>query len=302
MIVAMFPGQGSQSVGMGSALADAFPTARRTFEEADDVLGYALSEICFAGPAERLTETDVCQPALVATSTAAFRVAQEEAGLAPGLVIGHSLGEYSALVAAGAMGFAEALRIVAERGAAMRAAGAATPGAMAAVLGLDDDAVRALAAEAGEAWPANYNCPGQVVVSGTVAAIDRVVALAVEQGARATRLAVDGAFHSPLVASAADRLRPALDAWEPAPADPPFLSTTTVAVEPPDRLRGILLDQVTSPVRFGDAVRATVGMGAERFVEVGPGKVLSGLVRRVDRGLPAGQVGEPADVAALAAA
>jgi [acyl-carrier-protein] S-malonyltransferase len=302
MIVAMFPGQGSQSVGMGAALADAFPTARRTFEEADDVLGYALSEICFAGPAERLTETHVCQPALVATSTAAFRVAQEEAGLAPGLVIGHSLGEYSALVAAGAMGFAEALRIVAERGAAMREAGAASPGAMAAVLGLGDDEVEALAGEAGEAWPANYNCPGQVVVSGTVAAIDRLLALAVERGARATRLAVDGAFHSPLVASAADRLRPALEAWEPAPADPPFLSTTTVAVEPPDRLRGILLDQVTAPVRFGDGVRAAVELGAERFVEVGPGKVLSGLVRRVDRALPAAQVGEPADVVALAAA
>lgn len=302
MIVAMFPGQGAQAVGMGRALADAFPAARRTFEEADDVLGYALSAICFEGPAERLTETDVCQPALVATSTAAYRVAREEAGLAPGLVIGHSLGEYSALVAAGAMGFADALRIVAERGAAMREAGAATPGAMAAVIGLGDDEVRALAGEAGEAWPANYNCPGQVVVSGTVPAIDRLVGLAGERGVRTARLAVDGAFHSPLVASAAERLRPALDGWEPAPADPPFLSTTTVALEPPGRLREVLLDQVTSPVRFGDGVVAAVGMGAERFVEVGPGKVLSGLVRRVRRDLPVAQVGEPADLDALAAA
>jgi [acyl-carrier-protein] S-malonyltransferase len=302
MIVAMFPGQGSQAVGMGSALAEAFPTARRTFEEADDVLGYALSAICFHGPAERLTDTDMCQPALVATSIAAFRVAQEEAGLVPGLVIGHSLGEYSALVAAGAMGFAEALRIVAERGAAMRAAGAATPGAMLAVLGLGDDEVGALAEEAGEAWPANFNCPGQVVVSGTAAAIDRLVAIAGEHGARTARLDVDGAFHCPLVASAADRLRPALAAWEPASPDPPFLSTTTVAVEPPERLRGILLDQVTAPVRFGDGVRAAIDMGAERFVEVGPGKVLSGLVRRVRRDLPLAQVGQPADLEALAAA
>jgi [acyl-carrier-protein] S-malonyltransferase len=302
MIVAMFPGQGAQSVGMGEALAGAFPVARRTFEEADDVLGYALSEVCFAGPADRLTETDVCQPALVATSTAAFRVAREEAGFAPGLVMGHSLGEYSALVAAGAMDFAAALRIVAERGAAMREAGAATPGAMAAVLGLGDDEVRALAEEAGEAWPANYNCPGQVVVSGTVAAIDRLVELATERGVRTARLVVDGAFHSPLVASAADRLRPALDAWEPAPADPAFLSTTTAAVEPPERLRDILVDQVTSPVRFGDGVQAAIDMGAERFVELGPGKVLSGLVRRVRRDLPVGQVGEPADLDALAAA
>jgi [acyl-carrier-protein] S-malonyltransferase len=302
MIVAMFPGQGAQAVGMGEALAGAFPTARRTFEEADDVLGYALSEVCFAGPAERLTETHVCQPALVATSTAAFRVAREETGFAPGLVMGHSLGEYSALVAAGAMGFAEALRIVAERGAAMREAGATTPGTMAAVVGLDDDEVRALAEEAGEAWPANYNCPGQVVVSGTASAIDRLVELAGERGARTARLVVDGAFHSPLVASAAERLRPALERWEPAPADPPFLSTTTVAVEPPERLRGVLVDQVTSPVRFGDGVRAAIDLGAERFVELGPGKVLSGLVRRVRRDLPTGQVGELADLDALAAA
>ncbi len=302
MIVAMFPGQGAQAVGMGKALAAAFPTARRTFEEADDVLGYGLSEICFEGPAERLTETHVCQPALVAASTAALRVAREEAGFSPGLVIGHSLGEYSALVAAGAMGFDEALRIVAERGAAMREAGAATPGAMAAVIGLGDDEVRALAAEAGDAWPANYNCPGQVVVSGTVPAIDRLAELAGERGVRTARLAVDGAFHSPLVASAADRLRPVLDGWQPAPADPPFLSTTTVAVEPPERLRAVLLDQVTSPVRFGDGVAAAVELGAERFVELGPGKVLSGLVRRVRRDLPVGQLGEPADLDALAAA
>ncbi len=302
MIVAMFPGQGAQVVGMGQALAESFPVARRTFEEADDVLGYALSEICFTGPAERLTETDVCQPALVAVSTAALRVAQEAAGLAPGLVIGHSLGEYSALVASGAMGFAEALRIVAERGAAMREAGAATPGTMVAVLGLGDDEVRALAEEAGEAWPANYNCPGQVVVSGTLPAIERLVQLASERGVRTARLVVDGAFHSPLVASAAERLRPALDAWEPVPGDPPFLSTTTVAVEGPERLRAILVDQVTSPVRFGDGVEAAIGMGAERFVELGPGKVLSGLVRRVRRDLPVDRVGEPADLDALAAA
>ncbi|HTI32920.1 MAG TPA: ACP S-malonyltransferase [Miltoncostaea sp.] len=302
MIVAMFPGQGSQVVGMGAALADVFPTARRTFEEADDVLGYALSAICFEGPADRLTETDVCQPALVAASTAAFRVAREEAGLEPGMVIGHSLGEYSALVAAGAMAFDEALRIVAERGAAMRAAGAATPGAMAAVIGLDDDAVRALAVEAGDVWPANYNCPGQVVVSGTVAAIDRLLAIAGDHGGRATRLVVDGAFHSPLVAAAADRLAPALDAWEPGPVDPPFLSTTTVALEPPERLRDVLIDQVTSPVRFGDAVQAAIDMGAARFVEVGPGRVLSGLVRRVQRRTSVEQVAEPADVAALPAA
>jgi [acyl-carrier-protein] S-malonyltransferase len=302
MIVAMFPGQGAQAVGMGRALADEFASARRVFEEADDVLGYALSAICFEGPAERLTETQICQPALVATSTAAFRVAQEEVGLRPGLVIGHSLGEYSALVAAGAMGYADALRIVAERGAAMRAAALASPGAMVALLGPGDDDARALAAQAGDVWPANYNCPGQVVVSGTVEGIDRLVALASAQGVRAARLAVDGAFHSPLVASAADRLRPALAAWEPALPDPPFLSTTTCVLEPAERLAEVLLDQLTSPVRFGDGVEAAIALGAERFVELGPGRVLSGLVRRVRRDLPAAQVGEPGDLAALVAA
>jgi [acyl-carrier-protein] S-malonyltransferase len=200
------------------------------------------------------------------------------------------------------MGYADALRIVAERGAAMRAAALASPGAMVALLGPGDDDARALAAQAGDVWPANYNCPGQVVVSGTVEGIDRLVALASAQGVRAARLAVDGAFHSPLVASAADRLRPALAAWEPALPDPPFLSTTTCVLEPAERLAEVLLDQLTSPVRFGDGVEAAIALGAERFVELGPGRVLSGLVRRVRRDLPAAQVGEPGDLAALVAA
>ena len=298
MIVAMFPGQGSQAVGMGQDLASAYDVARRTFEEADDVLGYALSDICFSGPAERLTATDICQPALVATSVAAFRVAQE-VGLAPGLVLGHSLGEYSALVAGGAMDYATALRTVAERGAAMREAGRAAPGGMAALLGPTDDEARALAEEAGEVWAANFNCPRQVVVSGSEAGIDRVVALAGERGVRVARLAVDGPFHSPLIAAAAERLRPALEEWEPSAPNPPFLSTTTCALEPPERMREVLLDQVTAPVRFGDAVLAAVAQGAESFVELGPGRVLSGLVRRIRRDLPTAQVGEPGDLAAL---
>jgi [acyl-carrier-protein] S-malonyltransferase len=300
VIAAMFPGQGAQAVGMGKALSERFEAARLAFEEADDALGYPLSRVCFEGPAERLTQTDVCQPALVATSIAAWRVA-EGAGLRPALVMGHSLGEYSALVAAGSMGYAEALRIVAERGAAMRAAGRAAPGAMAALLGLGDDEARSLAAEAGDVWPANFNCPGQVVVSGTADGIDRLMALAGERGHRATRLQVDGAFHSPLMAPAAERLRPALDAWAPGPPDPPFLSTTTCEREPPERMREVLLAQLTAPVRFGDAVSAALEAGADRFVEVGHGRVLSGLVRRVRRDAAVAQVGEPADVEALAA-
>ena len=298
--VALFPGQGAQAVGMGRALAERFEAARLAFEEADDALGYALSEVCFTGPAERLTATDVCQPALLATSVAAWRVATD-AGLRPDLVMGHSLGEYSALVAAGAMGYPEALRIVAQRGAAMRAAGRAAPGAMAALLGVADDDARALAEAAGEVWPANFNCPGQVVVSGTEAGVERLLAAAAERGWRASRLQVDGAFHSPLMAPAAERLRPALAVWEPAAPDPPFLSTTTCALEPPSRMREVLLDQLTSPVRFGDAVAVALESGADRFVEVGHGRVLSGLVKRVRRDAAVAQVGEPDDVEALAA-
>lgn len=298
MIVAMFPGQGAQAVGMGQGLAKSHEVARRTFEEADEVLGYPLSEICFHGPVERLTATDVCQPALVAASIAAYRVACE-AGFAPGLVMGHSLGEYSALVAGGALGYADALRMVAERGAAMREAAASAPGSMAALLGPSDDEARGLAEEAGDVWPANFNCPGQVVLSGSLAGIDRLVGLATERGVRVARLAVDGPFHSPLIASAAERLRPALALWEPAPSHPPFLSTTTCALEPPERMREMLLDQLTSPVRFGDGVQAALAQGAERFVEFGPGRVLSGLVRRIRREVPVSQVGEPEDLVAL---
>jgi [acyl-carrier-protein] S-malonyltransferase len=285
---------------MGRALAEDYEVARRTFEEADDVLGYALSQICFEGPAERLMETDVCQPALVATSVAAFRVASE-AGLRPGLVMGHSLGEYSALVAGGALGLADGVRLVAERGAAMLEAGRTSPGAMAAVIGLSDDDALALADEAGDVWPANFNCPGQVVVSGTVAGVDRLVALAEERAVRVMRLAVDGAYHSPLMEPAAARLAPALEAWDPVASDPPFLSTTTGLVEPPERLRENLLAQLTSPVRFGDGVEAALALGAGRFVELGPGRVLSGLVRRIRRDAPVANLSEPGDVDALAA-
>jgi [acyl-carrier-protein] S-malonyltransferase len=284
---------------MGADLAAFSAAARRTFEEADDVLGYALSEVCFTGPIERLTATDVCQPALVATSVAAYRAAVEENGFQPELVLGHSLGEYSALVAAGAMDFERALRIVAERGDAMRQAGLSAPGAMLAVLGLSDAEVAELVAQVDDAWPANENCPGQVVVSGTVAGIDALEALATGRGVRSARLQVDGAFHSPLMAPAAERLRPALEAWEPAAPAVPFLSTTTCAIEEPARMRAVLLDQLTSPVRFGPAVEAALGMGVDAVVEFGPGKVLSGLVRRVSRDVAARQVGVPADLDAL---
>lgn len=302
MIALLFPGQGAQAVGMGRQMAEAFTVARDTFAEADEVLGYSLSEICFTGPEQRLTATDVCQPALVAASVAAWRVAADH-GLAGDLALGHSLGEYAALVAAGHLDYADAIGLVAERGAAMQAAAEAQPGTMLALIGPSMDQAEALCRAAGDAWPANDNCPGQVVASGTLAGIDRLEALAAEAGARSARLRVGGAFHSPLMAPAAARLAPALERWQPreaTPGAPVFLSTTTCAQEPPQRLRAVLLAQLTAPVRFGPTVAAALERGADSFVELGPGRVLSGLVRRVRRGVSVSQVAEPADLVALA--
>jgi [acyl-carrier-protein] S-malonyltransferase len=300
LIALLFPGQGAQAVGMGRELAQAIPAAREAFEEANDALGYDLADICWNGPEDRLTATDVCQPAILATSVAAWRAARE-AGLQGDLAMGHSLGEYSALVACGSIGYAEALRLVAERGSAMHAAGQERPGTMAALLGPSDDDVEALCAEAGDVWPANFNCPAQVVASGSAEGIERLLALASQRGVRGTRLQVGGAFHSPLMAPAAHRLEPALRAWDPAPPSPPFLSTTTVEVEPPERMREVLLDQLLAPVRFGAAIEKALDMGVTRFVELGPGKVLSGLVRRVRRDVPTSQVGAPGDLEAQVA-
>lgn len=298
MIALMFPGQGAQVVGMGQELAATSGVARLAFEEADDVLGYALSELCFAGPAERLMQTDVCQPALVATSIAAWRAAEEH-GLRGDLVMGHSLGEYSALVVAGAISYPDALRLVAERGAAMQAAADASPGAMAAVLGASDDEVEALCGEIGDVWPANFNCPGQVVVSGTRDGIDRLLARIADDGGKATRLQVSGAFHSPLVAAAAERLSVALGAWTPGPIEVPFLSTTTCRFEPSDALQQLLADQLVSPVRFGAAVDVALDAGVTQFVELGVGRVLSGLVRRVRRDAAVMQIAVPSDLAGI---
>ena len=288
-----FPGQGSQDVGMGRAFAEALPQARAVYEEASEAAGFDVARVCFEGPIEELTRTEVQQPALVATSLACLR-AVEGAGLRPDYVIGHSVGEYSALVAAGVVTAREAVALVRERGEAMAEAARAHPGAMAAVLGLDDAVVEGLCAGIENVWPANYNCPGQIVVSGETAAVDRLLALADERGARRTvKLRVSGAFHSPLAARAAERLRPALEAvrfHEPAP---PFMSTVTARIESAQRLVQVLLEQLTGPVRFTHAVRALVKEGVGIFVEIGPGQVLSGLLRRCDRSLTTISVGDP---------
>jgi [acyl-carrier-protein] S-malonyltransferase len=288
-----FPGQGSQDVGMGRAFAEQFPEVRAVYEEASEAAGFDVARLCFEGPIEELTRTELQQPALVATSLACLR-AVESTGAAPDYVIGHSVGEYSALAAAGAVSTREAVELVSKRGEAMAEAAREHPGAMAAVLGLPDNVVEELCAEIEGVWPANYNCPGQVVVSGANAAVDRLIEAADSRGARKTvKLRVSGAFHSPLVVRAADRLRPVLErvGWrDPAP---PFMSTVSARIENAQRIVDLLVDQLTGPVRFTQAVAALLRDGVDVFVEIGPGQVLSGLLRRCDRSLKTFSVNDP---------
>jgi len=294
-----FPGQGSQDVGMGRALAEQFPEARTVYEEASDAAGFDVARVCFEGPIEELTRTEIQQPALVATSIACLH-AVETLGIRPDYVIGHSVGEYSALAAAGALSTRDAVAIVSERGRAMAEAAQEHPGAMAAVLGLDDEVVEELCSTIDNVWPANYNCPGQVVVSGENTAIDRLIEEATSRGARrAIKLRVSGAFHSPLVARAADRLRPALERINWSDPVPPFMSTVTAKFESAQRLAALLVEQLTGPVKFTQAVRGLVREGVEIFVEIGPGEVLTGLLRRCDRSLRTVAVGTPEGLAEL---
>jgi [acyl-carrier-protein] S-malonyltransferase len=288
-----FPGQGSQDVGMGRAIAAEFPAARAAYDEASEAVGFDVAKLCFEGSIEELTRTELQQPALVATSIACLR-AVRTLGIEPDYVIGHSVGEYSALAAADAIGTGDAVALVRARGEAMAEAARETPGAMAAVLGLEDAVVEELCLTIEGVWPANYNCPGQIVVSGENAAVDRLIEEAAARGARKTvKLRVSGAFHSPLVARAAERLRPAIAkaTWrDPAP---PFMSTVSAKIEDAQRIGSLLVDQLTGPVRFTQAVRGLVKDGVEMFVEIGPGQVLSGLLRRCDRSLRTISVGDP---------
>lgn len=288
-----FPGQGSQDVGMGRAFAEQFPEARAVFDEASEVAGFDVAHVCFEGPIEELTKTEVQQPALVATSLACLRVV-ESLNVKPEYVIGHSVGEYSALAAAGSVSAREAVGLVRERGEATAEAAREHPGAMAAVLGLADEVVEELCSAIDNVWPANYNCPGQVVVSGEKGAVDRLVEEATAQGARkVVKLRISGAFHSPLVARAADRMRPALESVTWKDPTPPFMSTVTARLETAQRLPSILVEQLTGPVKFTQAIRGLLQEGAGLFVEIGPGQVLSGILRRCDRSLKTVSVGDP---------
>ena len=289
-----FPGQGSQDVGMGRAIAEEFPAARAVYDEASEAVGFDVAKLCFEGSMEELTRTELQQPALVTTSIACLR-AVKTLGIEPDYVIGHSVGEYSALAAADAIGTGDAVALVRERGEAMAEAARETPGAMAAVLGLDDATVEELCLAIEGVWPANYNCPGQIVVSGENSAVDRLLEAARPPRARgrAVKLRVSGAFHSPLVARAAERLKPALAKATWQNPTPPFMSTVTAKLEDAQRMGALLVEQLTAPVRFTQAVRGLVKDGVGMFVEIGPSQVLTGLLRRCDRSLRTISVSDP---------
>ncbi len=294
-----FPGQGSQSVGMGRELAEAFPAARAVYDEGSEAVGFDLAALCFEGPLEELTKTEQQQPALVATELACLR-AVDTLGVRAEVVVGHSVGEYSALAACGALSDRDAIALVRTRGEATAAAARDRPGAMAAVIGLEDAVVEELCAAIDGVWPANYNCPGQLVVSGETAAVDALVVAAEAAGARkVVKLPITGAFHSPLVGSAVETLRPAVEAADWQEPTTPFMSTVTAQIEPAERLGGILLDQLTAPVKFTQAVKALVTDGVDTFVEIGPGKVLAGLIKRCDPTVRTLSVGDAKGLAQL---
>ena len=301
----VFPGQGSQTVGMGQALAAAFPEARATFDEADAALGWRLSDVIFSGPAERLTLTENTQPAILTVSVAAWRVLDAR-GFRPDVVAGHSLGEYSAHVAAGTLTFADAVRLVHHRGQYMQEAVPVGAGAMAAILGLDEDAVRAACEEAAEGdivSPANLNAAGQVVIAGTSAAVARAGERAKARGAkRVIPLQVSAPFHCALMAPAEARLAPELRA---VPArDPRVPVVANVDAEPKrDAASAIeaLIRQVSSPVRWDATVRRLASDGVTAYVEVGPGTVLSGLIKKVARDAAILNLEQPAGLAAIEA-
>jgi [acyl-carrier-protein] S-malonyltransferase len=280
-----FPGQGSLEVGMGREIAEAFPSAREVYRIGSEASGLDLEYLCFESPIDEMVETEIQQPALVATSLAIL-AAMRERGLVADVVVGHSVGEFAALAAAGSLETGEAIGLVRERGLAMAEAAKQRPGTMAAILGLADEEVEKLCRKIVGVRPANYNCPGQIVISGEHEAVEECCAEAESLGARrAVRLKVSGAFHSPLVARAADRLRPAIDKVHFPEAVTPFMSTVTAKIEPAQKLAGLLVDQLTAPVRFTQAATELIRSGATTFVEVGPGNVLSGLVKRIDRGV-----------------
>lgn len=294
----LFPGQGSQYVGMAKDLYEQHPDARKLFEQADAIVGFPLSAICFNGPEEELRQTKNTQPAIFLHSVIVARVHRAEQA---SMAAGHSLGEYSALVYAGALTFEDGLRIVRLRGELMQRAGVEQPGTMAAVVGLApgaiDETCRA-ASEAGIVQAANFNSPGQIVISGSVAGVRRAMELAKERGAKLVKeLPVSGAFHSPLMESAKGGLREALDKTAMRDASiPVYANVSAQPVRKAEEIRRLLNEQLTSPVRWEETIRNMAAAGASTFVEIGPGKVLQGLVKRIQSDVQTRGVEKFADI------
>ncbi len=293
----LFTGQGAQSVGMGRDFVEASPRAAEVFRRAGEILGWDVAGVCFQGPAERLEQTDIQQPAIFTTSAAIWEAVRGDRRLDPGVVAmaGLSLGEYTALYAAGSLSFQDALRLVQRRGQLMQAAAEANPGGMVSVMGLDVEQVETVcrqASERGPIQPANFNCPGQVVVSGARAACEAITALVEAAGGRAVPLKVAGAFHSPLMAPAAEGLARML---ESVPLEPPAVPViANVNCQPhrdPDTIRRWLAEQLTSPVRWQASMERLLAEGVHEFIEIGPGRILSGLMKKIDRKVPVVSIG-----------
>ena len=279
----IFPGQGAQFSGMGKDLYEGFPMAQELFEQANDILGFSITDIMFEGTAEDLRQTRVTQPAIFLHSVILSKA--QGSSFSPDMVAGHSLGEFSALVANGTLSFADGLKLVAKRAGAMQGACEAQPGTMAAVLGLEDSVVESICSEIpGVVVPANYNCPGQLVISGELEAIDLACEKLKEAGARrALVLPVGGAFHSPLMQPAREELAAAIEETPfSKPICPVYQNVSTTAISDTDTIRKNLIAQLTAPVKWTQSVRQMIADGATEFIEVGPGKVLQGLVRKVD--------------------
>jgi len=296
----LFPGQGSQAVGMGKELADRYPVAKRTFDEADAALGYKLSQLCFEGPEEQLRLTEITQPAILTASVAAWRVLDER-GLQPAFVAGHSLGEYSAHVAAGTLTFADAVRTVRNRGKYMQEAVPVGVGAMAAILGMEAEKVAAVCADAAQGEvcdAANINSGEQIVISGNTTAVERATKLASDRGAkRAVMLQVSAPFHCALMKPAQDRLATDLQTLALRKPNVPVVCNVDAAlVGDAHASRDALVRQVTGSVKWDQSIRLLIAQGVARFVEVGPGKVLCGLMRQIDRSKSCTSVGDEASL------
>ena len=300
IIALLFPGQGSQAVGMGKELAEKYPVARQTFEEADDALGYKLSTLCFDGPEDQLRLTEITQPAILTASIAALRVLETRIPK-PCYVAGHSLGEYSAHVASGTIRFSDAVRTVRNRGKYMQEAVPVGVGAMAAILGMDLEKVAAVCHDAAQGEvcePANINSPEQIVISGNTAAVERAAKLADNRGAkRAKLLPVSAPFHCSLMKPAQDRLQADLDALKlQAPVYPVACNVDAELVTDDLRARDTLVRQVTGSVKWEQCMRLLIAQGVQTFIEVGPGKVLCGLMRQIDRSKTCLNVGDEASL------